>query len=177
MTSRVCAGLTCLSAWTVLIVMCCSVVCIAGNRPSFFVVVPHATDLKQSEFEGHDQLIYRVETDYPASDVLDIIKTQLRDLGWKPMKYDWLNPDIPSSLTRGWSYFEDRTTNPPSTVWSWTANWTNEKGDVLEYLLEYRCPGNGCASTANLHTLRVIELHFPAKLADKIKRSIPKEKP
>lgn len=175
MTSRIYPAFTRLTGWTVLIMMCCAVECLAGDRPSFFVVVPQATDIRQSKFQGHDQLIYEVEAEYPASDVLRIINTRLKVGGWKPLKKDWLNPDIPSSQERGWSFFEDHSTHPETSVSAWQADWTNDKGDMLIYILEYRCPGKLCLSTANLHKLRVMEIHLPASLAEQIKRSIPKQ--
>ena len=175
MTSRIRPALARLTDWTALLIVCCSVVCLAGDRPSFFVVVPQATDIKQSKFQGHDQLLYEVEAEYPASEVLRIINTHLKAGGWKPLKKDWLNPDIPSSHVRGWTFFEDRSTHPETSVSAWQADWTNDAGDILIYILEYRCPGELCLSTANLHKLRVMEIHLPAKLAEQTKRSIRKQ--
>src|SRR6266481_7679462 len=66
-----------------------------GRTPSFFVVVPGATGVKQSIFQGKDQIIYHLQSEYPADDVLRTISVRLKNLGWEPLKEDWLNPGLP----------------------------------------------------------------------------------
>src|ERR1039458_9126751 len=119
---------------------------------------------------------YRIHASYPAADVLRTIAERLKQSGWKPLKEDWLSPGLPSSHVRGWTYFEDETTKPATSVRAWGAEWENGAHDILEYDLEYRCPGNLCSSTFDLHDLRVIAIHIPADLAKQIKTSIPSNK-
>ena len=143
---------------------------------SFFVVVPGATGVKQSIFQGKDEIIYRVQSEYPANDVLSAISARLKKVGWEPLKEDWLNPGLPSSHIRGWTYFEDEATRPATSVRAWGAQWKNGAHDILEYNLEYRCPGNLCSSTYDLHDLRVVAIRVPADLAKRIKAAIPGKK-
>lgn len=143
---------------------------------SFFVVVPGASGVKQSTFQGQDQIIYHIQSEYPADDVLNTIRVHLKKLGWEPLKEDWLNPGLPSSHIRGWTYYEDETTKPATSVRAWGAQWENGAHDILEYGLEYRCPGNLCSSTYDLRDLRVIAIHIPADLAKRIKATIPEKK-
>lgn len=145
----------------------------AGTSPDFFVVVPRATGVKQSVFQGKDQIIYHVETDYPADDVVSAITGRLRQLGWEPLKEDFLNPGQPTSQARGWTYFVDSTTKPPTSVHAWNGEWQNTSHDILVYFLTYKCPTDVCSSTANLHDLRVVAIRVPANLAQEIKSSTP----
>jgi hypothetical protein len=61
-------------------------------------------------------------------------------------------------------------------VRAWGAQWENGAHDILEYGLEYRCPGNLCSSTYDLRDLQVIAIHIPADLAKRIKATIPEKK-
>jgi hypothetical protein len=90
-----------------------------GKTPSFCVVVPVATGAKQGIFQGKDQIIYHLQSEYPADDALRTISVCLKNLGWEPLKEDWLNPGLPSSHVRGWTYFEDETTKPATSVRAW----------------------------------------------------------
>ena len=145
----------------------------ADMRPSFFVVPSGATGVKQSRWQGHDQILYRIQASYPADDLLKTITARLNRSGWRPLKEDWLNPGLPSSHVRGWTYYEDETTKPPTSVRAWGAQWENGAHDILEYTLEYRCPGNLCSSTYDLRDLQVLAIHIPADLARRIKVSTP----
>jgi len=147
-----------------------------GKTPSFFVVVPGATGVKQSIFQGKDQIIYHVQSEYPADDVLSTISVRLKKRGWRPLREDWLNPGLPSSRVRGWSYFEDATRKPATSVRAWSENWENRTHDILVYMLDYTCPDNQCSSTLNLRDLRVVAILIPADLAKRIKASLPRDK-
>lgn len=140
--------------------------------PSCFVIAPGATRVSRTEFQGKDQLTYRVEASYPARNILKLVTGRLRTLGWVGLKEYWLNPGLPSSLIRGWDYFEDQTTRPATSVRAWQADWENRRHDILVYILEYRCPDKLCASTAEIHDLRVTAIHVPADLAKQIKSSV-----
>jgi hypothetical protein len=141
------------------------------SRPSFFVVTHGATEVKQSRWQGHDQIVYRIRASYPADNLLNTITVRLGQLGWRPLKEDWLNPGLPSSHVRGWTYYEDETTKPSTSVRAWGAQWENGAHDILEYMLEYRCPGDLGSSTYDLHDLQVIAIHIPADLAKRTKAS------
>lgn len=145
----------------------------AGTLPDFFVIVPRATGVKQSVFQGHDQIIYHVQVDYPADNVLDEITGRLKQLGWEPLKEDFLNPGLPTSQVRGWTYFVDSTKKPATSVHSWDGEWQNSSHDILNYILTYECPENLCSSTANLHDLRIVAIRIPADLAKRMQDSIP----
>jgi hypothetical protein len=143
-------------------------------HPSFFIVARGATEVRQTRWQGHDQIVYRIQASYPAADVLKTIAERLGQLGWKPLKEDWLNPGLPSSHVRGWTYYEDETTKPATSVRAWGAEWENGDHDILSYDLYYRCLGNLCSSTFDLHDLQVVAIYIPADLAGRMKATIPK---
>jgi hypothetical protein len=85
---------------------------------------------------------YRLPAPYPAEEFLRDLQTRLTASGWKAMERDFLNPEIPTSNVRGWTAFVDPATRPPVGVHRWQGAWTNEKGDVVNYNLEYAVPAN-----------------------------------
>jgi hypothetical protein len=140
--------------------------------PGYLVISDAATNVKHIHAHGQDQIVYNVEEDYPANNVLRTIALQLETLGWKPLKEDFLNPGQPSSHVRGWEYFVDESKYPTTSVRGWLANWENESHDVVTYALEYRCKEDLCSSTKNLHTLRVIGVYIPAALKEQLKEVV-----
>src|SRR5512146_2007403 len=81
------------------------------QRPDSLLVAPFATDIRYLAANGNDQvtdqLSYSVEESYPATDTLAFIRDGLKRMGWKPLEYDFWNPSIPSSHSRGWTNFVD----------------------------------------------------------------------
>lgn len=138
------------------------------NHQKSLIVLPSAFDVQYATFKGRPQLIYRVFVDYPAEPALKTISNKLRAAGWKPLKSDFLNPFIPSSHVRGWQQFEDATTNPRTTVYSWMAQWENPHHDIVSYSLEYRYPVD---SKPDLDTLRVLAIFIPAPVAAKMPKA------
>src|SRR5262249_7500487 len=127
------------------------------------VVPPSAKSPKHLRYQdGRQQVLYTTESEYPAEDVLSFISTELRKRGWKPVPQDFLNPDMPSSHQRGWTFFADRTRKPATGVYAWNADWENGSHDIVVYTLRYESPDN---STRNLKNLQVIALFIPAEIA------------
>jgi hypothetical protein len=133
----------------------------AKLQPSF-IVAPGAKEVRSTTFNGRDQLTYRVHSPHPAREVLDLINGELRSQGWTPRREDYLNPGVPTSNVRGWTYFDDLTTNPQSSVWQWNGEWESSRHNIVLYILEYRCPGSLCSSTRDLEDLHVFVLYIRA---------------
>ena len=132
------------------------------------VVAPSAKSPKYLKYQdGRQQVIYSTESEYPAEDVLSFIRAELKKRGWKPLPQDFLNPEIPSSHQRGWTFFEDHTQKPWTGVYAWNADWENGSHDIVVYVLRYESPDN---STRDLKNLQVIALFIPADIAAKMKR-------
>ncbi len=135
------------------------------KMPAAFVVLPGANNVTRHELEGgRQQLTYRVDADYPAQNVIDAITRTLRQRGWSPLQHDYFNRGESSSLVRGWDYYVDEATQPKTSVRYWQVDWRRQR-EIVTYRLEYRCPDDSCASTRDLHDLRVITIY--AKDADK----------
>jgi hypothetical protein len=126
---------------------------------SSFVVVPGAVDVSHYDLKGdRKQLSYGIRAEYPAQKVLDTIKRKLKQRGWTPQPEDYFNPGLKSSILRGWTYYEDDTTDPRTSVREWQADW-RRRSELVTYILEYRCANNGCASTSELRELRIVAIY------------------
>lgn len=114
--------------------------------------------------DGRQQVIYTIETSYPAEDVLAFLKTELQKRGWKALPESFFNPGLPSGIQRGWAFFEDHTQQPSTGVYAWSADWENSSNDITEYVLQYNAPNN---STYGLKNLQVTAIFQPANVAAK----------
>jgi hypothetical protein len=138
------------------------------NYSASLVVTPLAKNAKYLKYQdGRQQVTYSTESEYPAEDVLSSVSAELKKRGWKPLPQDFLNPDIPSSHQRGWTFFEDHAQKPWTGVYTWIADWENGSHDIVRYALKYESPDN---STRNLKNLQVIALFIPADVAAKMRR-------
>jgi hypothetical protein len=133
------------------------------------VVAPGGTNVKDAKPNGQEQLSYRIQSPFPADDVLHAIAGRLESLGWRPLEEDYFNPGLPSSHVRGWQYFLDATTQPRSSARTWVGQWENDTHDIVDYMLEYRCAEDLCSSTRDLHDLQVLVIYIPAELKSRLR--------
>ncbi|HEV2297177.1 MAG TPA: hypothetical protein VGR72_01520 [Candidatus Acidoferrales bacterium] len=135
------------------------------------IVLPSSSDVKYAKVQGTFQLTYKVRVGYPAKTALNRISEKLRQQGWKPLKQDFFNPAIPSSLVRGWTQFADQTTTPETRVTQWMAEWQDLHQDIVSYTLRYRYP-----TTDNEYPrdLAVAAIFIPAPIAIKMRNVGPK---
>lgn len=125
---------------------------------------------------GIKSLHFKMQESYPATKVLDIISERLENAGFRKLEYDLLNPDILSAHDRGWSeHFE--AVKPLMKVHSWSAEWINQKDEIVDVALWYRYPEAG---PEDLNSLSVsIHLRPPIgwykKEIEKYKRLHPTE--
>ena len=141
------------------------------HHPKSLIVLPFASKVHFRSVAGTTQLTYTLSAAYPADDELGMISKELRRNGWTPLKYDFLNPNIPSSHVRGWQQFEDHATQPYTTVKQWLSWWADSKHDLVSYSFEYRYPVNG---PIDLQMVRVFATFVPAQIAEKEKGTIAK---
>jgi len=138
------------------------------------ILAPSAKSPKYIKYQdGRQQVIYSTESEYPAKDVLSFISAELKKRGWRPLPQDFLNPHIPSSHQRGWTFFEDHTQKPWTGVYAWNADWENGFHDIVVYVLRYESPDN---STRNLKNLQVLALFIPADIVAKMKHDAENSK-
>jgi hypothetical protein len=112
--------------------------------------------------DGRQQVIYAMDTPYPADEVLAFLKIELQKRGWKALSESFFNPGLPSGIERGWTSFEDHTRQPWTGVFAWSADWENSSHDITEYVLQYKSPK---LSTYDLKDLEVIAIYIPANIA------------
>ena len=152
----------------------------ASDYSDSLIILTGASNVQYYKSYGQDQISYKILKQYPAQDTITALNTRLEAKGWKPLKIDWLNPDIPTSHVRGWGSYIDGTTNPELKVHTWKSDWKNENEDILTYALSYSYPSNG---KPNMVELKVIGLYIPHDLVkksilniDQYKKNIDKKK-
>jgi hypothetical protein len=145
----------------------------ASDYSDSLIILKNASEVQYFKPYGQDQISYKIFIKYPAQDTIDELNKRIEAKGWKPLKIDWLNPDIPTSNVRGWGSYIDGTTNPELEVHTWNSDWTNEKEDILTYALSYSYPRN---DKPNMEELSVIGLYIPGKLAKKALKHIKEYK-
>ncbi|MGH9729637.1 MAG: hypothetical protein ACRD4V_13755 [Candidatus Acidiferrales bacterium] len=140
----------------------------AGGYSDSLIVVPNAHDPQFRKYpDGRQQVVYTIDVEYPAKRVLRYVSAKLGNKGWKPLRHDFLNPQTPSSLVRGWQETENETQKPSVEVRSWDADWENTGHDVTEYDLEYRFRYPK-AGSPDPKKLQVIALYIPAAAVSKM---------
>lgn len=143
--------------------------CEASDNKSVLTVLPGATDVQASKSKYQDQVSYRLKTDFPATGAIEEIKTRLAKNGWRPLKEDFLNPGLSSSIVRGWSEFTDATKIPKLTVHQWITDWSNSKGEIIRYVLRYEYPEG---KAKDLKNLKVVALHLPATTVKEAQKAV-----
>ncbi len=121
---------------------------------------------------GSIQYSYKMKADYPATSVITEISNQLKTAGWQPLKEDYLNPGLPSSHVRGWTYFEDASRPPTRKVHQWMGSWEDKYGNIVTYICKYEYPKN---EKKNLSDLQIHQIYEPASLVALIKRELQKQ--
>jgi hypothetical protein len=134
------------------------------NYPDALILLPNATDVKYYKLGGSFQLTYKIETDYPAADLISSICNQLKQGNWYPLKESYLNPGVSASHVTGWSSFEDKREKTPQTVLQWIGDWENKAGDVVTYGLSYKYD---TGKNKDIKHLTVTGIFMPAPLAKK----------
>jgi hypothetical protein len=133
------------------------------RNPSL-LLYPNSDDLHYGVYGKIEQLSYTIQISYPAEPVIEWVKNELQSKGWKPLNESFLNPGLPSSITKGWESFIDGTINPNQTVHQWIADWSNDSGDIVTYGFRYSYPEKG---EKNMSTLFVFGSYSPKKEAQK----------
>ncbi len=138
------------------------------NYSESLIVLAGATNISYAKVDNTDQVTYNLKAAYPAPEFIDQLLKKTNDMGWTPLKEDFLNPGLPTSIVRGWSDYEDASRKPNTKVHSWQTDWQNKNGDVLIYGLKYRYPLN---SQPDMSSMNVFAIYIPAKLAETMKKA------
>jgi hypothetical protein len=135
------------------------------------IVARGATGIVYDKSRGADQVGYSLEAPYPADGVIRDLNDRLSVQGWHPLKADFMNPKLPTAHVTGWREQTDASVRPPHRVHSWTAEWKNDAGDILIYVLSYRYPEDGAP---DLNHLDLVALYIPKTAADRALRQMEK---
>lgn len=111
---------------------------------------------------------YHVTSKFPATPVIELISKKLQKAGWEPLKYDFLNPSLPSSHVTGWTYFLDGTKDPTQCVHQWLRDWKDPSGNIVIYAFRYEQLG---CSTSALTDLLVVAWYAPADVARQLQQA------
>ena len=145
-----------------------------SNYSDALIVIKGAKDLSYSKFRGTDQLVYKINTPYPANQEINELSEKLKAKGWMPLKEDYFNPGMPSSHVAGWTDFTDGTKKPERQVHQWLAQWESAKKNILWCTLRYSYP---VGEKGYLDTLEVSLSFIPAKLAIESRKFILENNP
>jgi len=110
------------------------------DLPSYLAPVSGAIEVSARGRAQDIGVSYLMREPYPAEITVAAIQERI-PREWAPRSENYLNPGIPTAHVRGWTSYEDRTTDPESKVHMWAAQWDNEVGDILSFTLLYRSVG------------------------------------
>jgi hypothetical protein len=146
----------------------------AAKRPAALILYPDAKAIKFDERGSAARLSYHVNSKYPATPVIDLISNKLQKDGWKPLKYNFMNPNLPSSHVTGWQEFLRGIKEPvPICVHQWLGDWKDASGNFVTYAFSYK---QSKCSTLGLTDLEVNAVYTPADAARKMQRAFEKWK-
>ena len=112
----------------------------AAERPAALILYPDATGIQFDERGGADRLSYHVSLKFPAISIIQLIADKLGKGGWEALRYDFMNPNRPSSPLQGWQEFLDGTKKPALCVHQWLGEWKDASGNIVIYAFRYKQP-------------------------------------
>jgi hypothetical protein len=116
---------------------------VGSERPPALIVVEGARNVSQHSFPGDPEKIhirYETRTPYPATVLIDEIRTKLEKSGWKALPRESISAVYPSGLRVGWRNHVNATPPPATQSFIWNAQWRDADGDVVAYTLLYLSP-------------------------------------
>jgi hypothetical protein len=139
----------------------------AAEHPAALILYPDATAIRFDKRGSIDLLSYHVSSKFPATPVIEWISDKLQKAGWEPLKYDFLNPELPSSHMTGWTYFLHGIKDPTVCVHQWLGDWKDASGNIVRYGFRYKQVGCG---TLALTDLEVDGWYTPADAARQVQK-------
>lgn len=145
----------------------------AAERPAALILYPDATGIQFDERGGADRLSYHVSSKFPAISIIQLISDKLGKGGWEALRYDFMNPNRPSSPLQGWQEFLDGTKKPALCVHQWLGEWKDASGNIVIYAFRYKQPK---CSTLALTDLEVTAWYTPADVVRRTQQALEKLK-
>lgn len=152
------------------------------HPPDALIVLTGANHPKRFYVRGMDQIVYRLQEKFPATQAIHDISQQLETKGWQPLKEQYLHPELPSSHAIGWTFYEDKRIGYTSFVFEWSADWKDKQNNIVTYSFRYRDPAKKYAQKTYIlkptnSDLYVAASYMPEKVARTIRESAGKYKP
>jgi hypothetical protein len=140
------------------------------GRSEALIQLPGAEDVSYDVYKGRERLMYSLTAEYPATEILDEIRSRLRTQGWKPLEDNYFMTGVPTSHVTGWEQCEETGTEQDVQVMvhAWSADWINAQGDVVLYGLKYSYPKDG---QVDLSHLQIFAVFFPKRVAESLRHS------
>jgi len=140
------------------------------HLPDCLIVLPGAQGFQQHYGEGMDQVSYSLQVEYPATESIETVKKTLAAKGWKPMSYEFLHPDRPTSNAVGWTFFEDKRIGSTNMVYEWLGEWKDQGNNIARYSFRYSDPAGKYTHKTYIvrpssSRLFVVAEYIPDKLA------------
>jgi len=133
------------------------------------IVLPGAIDVKYSH--DYDVVVrYKLREPFPADRVIADVNVKLEQREWRHKDDDLFNPGVQNSHVRGWSNYTDRNGD---TVFVWAAEWSSNRGDVLQYGFTYRYAKGETPQNAQ-PLLEVTGIYMSAVTVNQVREKLPK---
>jgi hypothetical protein len=97
------------------------------------LIVLEGASAVQRTGENEGTVLYQLGEDHSPDKAVQAIKARLASSGWTPLQNDFLNPDVPTSLARGWVTFQDA---GGRYIRQWTGQWEDASKRIAWYILE-----------------------------------------
>jgi hypothetical protein len=127
-----------------------------ADFPDFLKPVPGAINIDYVvpayTRQKYRNLSYIINDSYPADMTIGLIYQQLAEAGFKIMYYSLNNPTVPASPITDWTSYRDTRKNPVHLIHEWSANWINNKNEIVTVFFKYKHPYPG---PEDLNTLYV----------------------
>jgi hypothetical protein len=137
------------------------------SLPQELVPLPDAVNVRYTS-ENEGTVSYELNVQYPANTVVEALVKRLEMMGWRGLKYDVLNPEVPSSLISGWKFYEDATQRDERPVYRWMAQWEDVSGRIVWYTLKFEGPAD--SSGGPVGPLHITGTLFSADTASQMRK-------
>jgi len=111
-----------------------------SQRPPALIVVEGSRNVSEHSFPGDPEKIlvkYEIKAPYPATALVEEIRTKLEKSGWKALPRESISAVYPSGLRVGWRNHVNALPPPATQSFVWNAQWRDADGDVVAYTLLY----------------------------------------
>jgi hypothetical protein len=156
--------------------LACSQAPAAQRIPEELLILPGAAAVR-STGEHAGTVSYDVEMPYPATQATEAIRAHLERRGWTALAEDFLNPGLPTSVSRGWTAYEELAPQGGSRhIFQWVTDWEDKSGRIVRYALRYdatRAPNGELRPHGRLRVIAILHAADWVKAA----RSVLKPKP